>query len=411
MNYQSLVFSALLVIALFGATQAETVGVINFTVQDISITTGIFGNTVGTCNSDTDCLGYKCLSDYNSENHTAYAGWCKPTTDLSCYSDKTPYTGFNPTLSGTKICVSNTTYRSCSSGVWSSSSACSSGQTCSGNGTCSTASSSSTTTTGSSSTGTTTTSNSSANRTIINITAVPSPITLYQGNWTSGKITFKNSGNNALINVKLTVSGIPSSWYNTTPATISVVGPGNSNSFTIDINLPEDADVGSYTVTFTLTTTGASDSESMSLKVLPTEQTNMVIEQTFADYTVLYKLLQENLTVFGEKNPENESYNSVKILLNNARSKLRQANESIVQKDYYTAKLLLDEAKGILDAAQRQMYQVVVPENTDYTIIIIIVGIVVIVIIAFLLWPTRRKAKNTINIVKKFRESNAKRHS
>src|SRR3989338_6463054 len=152
---------------------ADFSGTLNFSSSNRSTVTGIWAYTVYVCNTTTQCMpigaGLSCFLDYDNvsdrySGDTAIAtgsyGWCNGSGITNCYHNNSAYG------SGTNICVTNLTTRSCSSGTWQGIANCSSGQTCPSSfgtpGNCTTSSSTTSSSTTSSSSSTNTSSKASS---------------------------------------------------------------------------------------------------------------------------------------------------------------------------------------------------------------------------------------------------------
>jgi hypothetical protein len=377
---------------------AETTGSINVTTQpNATPTTGLFGYTVDFCNTDSDCFGYKCFVDFDGTAGGGKSGWCNATSITSCYSAGTTISsGVLPALTGSGICVSNTTYRTCTNGVWSAATSCASGETCSGNGTCAAAAATTTTTTSGSGAGTGTNATTTTLTPKIQFTQTISDFEIVQGETTTKTVVVNNNGDLALGSVLLELSGI--TWYTVSPASFSNISKGNSGTFTLTFSPANDTEVKSYSVTATVkTNTTATASFTFNVKVAPSNET--IQQQVLPNYDQYLQLIAEyekNLTEL-----ESQGYNvsAAKSILNTLKTKIQEVNQSLAGSDYFSASTTLSEMRVLFDELNSNLANLTKTEKgTDFTIFIAIIIIAVAGVLAYLFWPT--KSRETI-ILKK----------
>ncbi len=384
---------AVFFILFFSPVFAETTGTINFSTGNSSVVTGLIGYTVSLCNSTSTCApivsGLSCFTDYDGTSSGTSSGWCNATVITNCYHDNSAYG------TGTSICITNTTYRTCGSGAWSASTACSSGNTCdagSGNpGNCT--SSSSTTTTGGS--GGSQTSTAVA---LISLTSWPNDFDIIQGESVIKYASLKNTGNVSLYNVTLSVSGV--SWYNVSPAKVGRLNISNEVTFSINFTAPDDAGIKTYPLSLQASThaSAASASKTFNVDVNPSNKTlQEEIIPNYDDYSSLLASLESKASELQSKGVNVDEINA---LLLNAKDKLLQANLSLELHEYATAKQILDDARSLLDSAQNQINTaniVAAPLNdfsnlTFIIVVIVIAGMVVLVLYMFIPSKGEKKA-------------------
>lgn len=369
---------------------AETTGTLNFSTRNISVVTGLVAYTVNLCNITADCRGHACFTDYDNTGEGTSKGWCNTSLVTHCFHNNSAY------ATSTNICDTNTTYRTCSSGNWSSVTSCSSGQTCPSSfgmpGNCTTSSSSSSSSSGSSST-----SNVTDKTPSIIFTSITADFDITQGTSAVKTVTVKNNGNVTLYNITLSSS---LAWTTVMPTKVNQSVKNNETTFTINFTAPEDAQVKTYVVTLEVNTHNASvkASKSFNLNVKPSNKT--VQEEILPEYDTYVSLLSSlevNLTELERKGADVEE---IKTLLLNAKSKISQANTSIESKDYFTAKQLLDDTKSLLDAASNKISTAIIPTPTtvtgDFTFMIIIFGVSgVIIFVIYMLLPPKKQSSTT----------------
>lgn len=385
---------ALLLLSMLAQTSvAETTGTINNSgnaIRNITSVTGLFGYTVSACSSNASCFGYTCFFDFDAVGTvTTSAGLCNATAVASCIHDDSS-SSFSPaTASGSNFCVTNTTYSTCTSGVWSNATSCSSGQTCSG-GACSAPSSSSSSSGGGGS-------SAAAKNITLKIINMPTEISIVQGAKGNFSVNVKNDGNVLTQNITLSVSGI--TWATTAPSIYSVISAGNSKQFNVTINVPGSAEIKTYTVTLTATSTNTTASANFVLKVLPSSSSSSEINQTQLNYVSIIDGLKANLSAMEAQGATKSQVEDIKNILSSATSKVNQAGESVAGNDYFAANTLLGEAARLIDEARNKIRDIGFGEPSepqqplDIVPILIVVAVVAVIaaIVLYLFWPTKNQ--------------------
>ncbi|MBI4896058.1 MAG: hypothetical protein HY832_00730 [Candidatus Aenigmarchaeota archaeon] len=356
---------------------AEMNGTINIS-SGRYVVTGLFGYSVQYCNATTDCAGYQCFLDWDSVAVGTSAGWCN-TTQTNCYHHDSQ-NGNVITATGGYVCATNTSARTCTNGNWSTTD-CASGQTCSG-GTCAGA----TTSTG---TGTSTTPTPPVRVSAISIVAKPNTLNITQGTSQQVTISVKNTGNLTLYNITLSATSANASWFIVSPALITKIEQTYLGTFTMNITVPADAEVRSYVVTMTVkthnvtgTTTGT-----FTINVLPTEQTILSeIIPSVNEYTTIFNQLQQNISAMKLKGYNMTSSEDLALQI---QEKITKANSLIAEKNYFAAKIQLDEVKTMLNDLKQRVESAT---NTTFQIpvvpILAVIAIVIIGVIVYLFWPS-----------------------
>jgi len=358
---------------------AEFNGIINF-LSGNSTVTGLWGKTAPTyCNTTSDCNGYFCYTDYDDSSDGVNKGWCLPYGYTSCAhsSDTTP----SWTLHGSASCVNTTTYRTCSSGVWSSLSWCPSGQTCS-DGVCSTPSS----------TGTGTGTGTSSQNPSITISRVPEDFNITQNQSATKIVEVKNNGQKNLTSISLKITGIDE-IYSISPSSYSSLSIGESKNFTVSFSIPENFTIKAYTIKLNATTSNSSvyATASFIMRVLPSNVTvATIIIPSISQYYFNFTNMKNDII-----NLQNQGVNVTELLslLNSIEKKLNETNASIQIGDYFTAYTLLSDINNMMTELNVKISnakgQLPTP-NWFYPAIIVVV-IVVAIILAYLLIPKKER--------------------
>lgn len=356
-----------------GIAFAESGGTLNFSTANLSITSGLFGYTVDFCNNNNNCFQYKCFLDYDGQSATGYAGWCNQTSVTSCYKNVSSTNGAsNPVAAGTSYCTNSVSYRTCTNGVWGSEVNCGNNQTCS-SGSCSTTSSSSSSSSGGGG-GTSSNTSTSVKKLEISIISLPSSFDILQGGSAAKTIKVKNSGNLTLSDVRIILSN--AEWITLTPTSISSLAKSAEYTFSIDINIPQTAEVKTYNIDVSVLTnyTNTSATGKFSFNVIPTNETiEFSILPRYENYTALYN----NYTkIADELAKKGVNVDEIAGFLENAQLKLDKAKAAIDSGKYFDAKLLLDDAESLLKGANDRL--VAIQNPLDIVLIIIIIAVIAV---------------------------------
>lgn len=391
---KQIILITLILIFLFSAFAfSEVTG--NITLGNTNITapptTGVYGYTVAYCNITADCRDtsvYRCFIDYDSNSSWPWTGWCNSTSLTRCYHNFVAYT------TGSTFCDTTTSYRTCTTGNWSATTACGVNQTCSG-GTCSTVNASSSGGGGggggSSSTAITTYSSITVS------TPVPD-FNMTQNTSTMKVIGIKNSGNTTQYNLTIAVSGLDSSWYSFLPEKYNSTYKTKEYNFTFSFSIPYNAEVKTYTITVTASTanTSVTTADIFSLKILPSNET--VEKEINPNYELYASMLETLLAEITELETKGSDVAKLKEDYDTIESKLNQTKTAIDSGDYYTANVLLNEIKTLIDTMETDIEGAEILPKAEkaepISMIWIIVIVIIIAIIAFLLyilWPTKEE--------------------
>ena len=375
-----LLFSlTLIVIAVSGASLAETGGQLNLGASNVSIVTGIYAYTVDYCNAGYECFGYACFTDWDGTGGGGRAGWCNLTSITSCYHNGTV------TATGSSECDTSTSYRTCSSGSWGSSTSCSSNNTCSA-GACASSTAASSSSSGGSS------SSAGDFNQKISVLSSPSDFNITQGTKTLKTVVIKNTGNRTLFNVSVSISGIEASWVSIGPSKVNITINANA-TFGMEFVIPSDATAKVYDVTANVATSNSSVSTSASFKVfvIPTEETvQREIIPNYNNASSRLSELEKKVTGLAE------TCTDVKLLESNRdeiREKMKKIQEYLDAKDYVRANTLIEEVTKGLDELNQKILNTApgtcgLGINIDPVYIIAgVAGVGIVGVMAYLFWP------------------------
>lgn len=361
------------------AVHADTAG--NITFPFYNATVGLFGYTVEQCNLTDDCYGYTCFLDY--VNVTGSAGSCNITASTSCYHNGYFF------ASGATVCVSNVTYRICSSGGWSVPATCGSGQTCTTSdiytGSCSTASSSSSTGSGSNPNNLTSTIHPAM------VIVAPANFEIVQGTSQDKTVTVRNTGNMTLNNVSLSLSV---TWGSVQPAKVDKILRNNNYAFVINFSPATDLAAVPYQVNVYAKSVELNSTASFLVTVRLGEQS--VQEQVIPNinlYTDELAALYQNITALEARGVNVSRQRAVYL---SAQEKLSLARQMIEAKNFTAAAELVDQAKTLID--QDSVSLVELDEQTKFKLdpMWIVYGVVVLAVIAvvrYLMLPPKPNEK------------------
>lgn len=221
----------------------------------------------------------------------------------------------------------------------------------------------------------------------------PKLIEMIQNSTASSEVKVKNNGNVAQ-NITLELAEIDATWYSLDKTTTNIF-VGATAVFKISFNIP-NADVKDYTGKFNVNGTNGTVSQEFTLRVLPSVETKLKIN----DSITLYKLDVSKLeSRFDEiKNKVNNTA-SIEQKLNELKSAVKQAEDYTASDNYFqaqqtfeTIKALISEVESQLKVAESPASKVVIPSKVWLIVIGTIVAIVA-VLVAYLFWPVKKGYK------------------
>lgn len=227
----------------------------------------------------------------------------------------------------------------------------------------------------------------------VSITNYPTIVYVVQNSTNSTVITAKNVNNTLTQDIGLSIRNLTSSWYSISPSLQTAVVPFNSTNFTITFNIPASAAVADYLTNLTASTNYGSKSQLFTLRVLPSENTKLLINQT-------YQLALMNYTnLIAQVNQSKSTMNTTQVEadLAAAKTKLDQVQSYINLGDYFSAQQSLNAAQSFLIAAETDLKNLNQNPYSDIfsllqaNLLYIALGAIAIaaMFIAYLFWPTK----------------------
>jgi len=382
---------------------AESAGVLNLTTKDESITTGIFGFTVGLCNSKVDCGNYICFDDFDGTSTSPNSGWCNQSVVTNCVHNSRSY------ATGTYYCRTNTTYHLCTTGAWGSQTSCSGSDTCTVDSTDTSSPCAGTVTTttlasgggGGGSSGSTSTTTTLSNTPSINISGIIADFSVEQGKSIGKTLKVKNDGKFSLGNIVLSVAGIDSTWFSVSPASIATLDTDKESTFTVDLTIPAAAEVKEYAATAEVTTneSSAKDSVTFKMKVLPSGAT--VQEDILPKYNSYIIILEEFNNTIIDLITSRKNVTELEKIYAAMNTRLLEINTSLEGGDYFQADQLLGDVESLV---QQFRDELAIAQLQPADNLLFILGILAITIISsailYLFWPYRKSDIRSIATVK-----------
>jgi len=223
----------------------------------------------------------------------------------------------------------------------------------------------------------------------LSFTGIENLITVLQNSSNITIVKVKNSGN-LTQTIYFWVENINSSWYSTN-ATNTNISPNKEVSFLVNFSVDE-VEPKEYFGEFKVNSTQKSINHSFTLKVLPNPNFQAKIMELLSSY-------ERNLTLLGEEinRTKSEGYNTslaeqklgqLKILLNQARTKIEENNYSSVYTIFNNIQSLIGEIKFEINSTI-QKGKIQKPSTSFITYILIACVAGVCVFIAYLFWPTK----------------------
>ncbi|MEK6910028.1 MAG: hypothetical protein AABW61_03060 [Candidatus Aenigmatarchaeota archaeon] len=239
-------------------------------------------------------------------------------------------------------------------------------------------------------------------KTLATLSIVQSPaiIEAAQNSSATSEIKVKNTGT-VIQSISVELEGLDSSWYSIDKTGVNT-GAGINTTFLITFNLPSVAEVKEYKGKFTAKSSNDTISQDFTLKVLPSAETKIKINDTIA----LYKLDASKLeSKFNEVKDKINNTENVEQKINDLKAAIKQAGDYVNANDYFqaqqtfeTIKALVGEVENQLKAAETGGVKVGVP-SAIWMIVIGVIIVIVVGVLAFLFWPVRKGYKTETGYV------------
>lgn len=237
----------------------------------------------------------------------------------------------------------------------------------------------------------------------IEMTYYPTNLAVAQGSTKNFDIKVKNTGDTPESNIKLSISGINSSWYSYTPSNHDLIS-GIQGTFKVNLTIPSDAEVKNYDIIFKVDNGDVSDSKTSALKVIPSEQEKERINESYGECMVNYTELELKMK---QMFFEGKNVTELNETLLQIKSKLEDLCRFMENDDYYNASLVEKEVMSLLSIAtllseggtEAGVFDIM-GETKNY--VWLFIGVVIIVIAGFLLYMFMPAPKES-HAVKKFK--------
>jgi hypothetical protein len=189
----------------------------------------------------------------------------------------------------------------------------------------------------------------------LSITEYPTDISVVRGWEDIRHVKVKNTGESLIENVSLALAGIPSPWYEVSPAISGELPPGNSTIFVISFNIPVNAMTGEYNISIVATGDDVGDEKISRLSIfrsqrelveselrrLKDEYAETVMETDLAEkygkeVSVVKEILKEAKVHIDRAEAEfiDESYTEAISHISTAWELIRRAQEELGKSEY-----------------------------------------------------------------------------
>ena len=225
----------------------------------------------------------------------------------------------------------------------------------------------------------------------LNITTYPETISVEQGQNKTESVTIKNIKTTANQTVELTLIGIDSSWYSTTP-TSSIITSNTNETFNITFNIPSNTTMKDYTCQYNASSSYDYTTKNFTLSILPGSELKNKINTTLANYSAKFNEIEIR---YNETKNKGINTTSVDTLYNDLKSKLNSAISFRDSNDYKSAYDLLDDIKDGLTKTEQELDKLLGVSFwsgswTKKILIFVVIG-GVIGFVFYLFWPTSLK--------------------
>lgn len=221
--------------------------------------------------------------------------------------------------------------------------------------------------------------------------------------WTSlESVKVKNNGKNPITNITLSITGIPSLWFNINPKEFSTLEPGASEVFLVEFKIPANVESGTYGLTFSASSKLSTD-EKVGRLIIFTSIEELVNHELLDLRIELGKLAED--TDFAENIGKDVS--KVREIIDQASTQIKSAENNIKNKlfdealtDIQTASGLIKRGKRLLEAAGGEA---VAAQKVESPWIFGLKALLIIILIASVaLWSLRSKGKVNLAFLERY---------
>lgn len=217
----------------------------------------------------------------------------------------------------------------------------------------------------------------------------PTIIEVVQNSSNVSEIKIKNIGPIAQ-NVTLQLSGIDADWYSLNQMTTNIFA-GSNATFTATFKVG-NVDVKGYSGKFNVSSTNATISQDFTLRVLPSEETKLKINDTIAIYKLDASKLENRLN---ESKTKISNVAEIEQKITELKSKLKQAEDYINSNDYFSAQQTSETIKPLISEIENQLEITEAGSKVRVSsrILLPIVGVVIVVAVGvatYLFWPVKK---------------------
>jgi hypothetical protein len=214
-------------------------------------------------------------------------------------------------------------------------------------------------------------------------------IFIQQNSTNSTIVEVKNIGNRPQ-DVDFTLEDINSSWYviNSTDASLDA---GEKAAFLVDFAVGL-VDIGNYEGNFKAYSSEVTKTSNFTLRVLPSEENEIVINDTLANYTSKMVELEEKINA---SKAEGINVSSAESKLDELKTKIDEANGYIQEEDYFSVHMILSEIETLEAETRKELNKALEKEEFESLMIYVIIGVCVFVaaVLIYLFWPVGTKPR------------------
>jgi uncharacterized membrane protein len=214
---------------------------------------------------------------------------------------------------------------------------------------------------------------------------------LYPGFSSIEYVVVRNIGSVTLNNIALSELGIPTSWFNITPAVYRQLPPQNSTVFVIQYHIPEETQLGDYMASILVSSDAATDQKSIKLTIVQS-----IYELIRDEINQLKSGLQALLIDIGSAKKEGKDVSGVMLFVDQISASIGKAeanlslnNTDMSLSNVRDAKVMLEQARSLL-----QKLRVVELEKPAMALISwSLIALVIIAVFVIAIFILRKKKK------------------